>query len=65
MTAAVGHPTLRLVRVMIGGYELGSLEAGQWREVNVEDRQRVLAETKDQQNLAVARGKTDRQIRRR
>jgi 23S rRNA pseudouridine2457 synthase len=65
MTAAVGHPTLRLVRVMIGGYELGSLEAGQWREVNVEDRQRVLAGTKDQQNLAVARGKTDRQIRRR
>ena len=33
MTAAVGHPTLRLVRVRIGPYELGSLEPGCWREV--------------------------------
>ncbi len=31
MTAAVGHPTLRLVRVAIGPIELGSLQPGQWR----------------------------------
>lgn len=31
MTAAVGHPTLRLIRVRIGGLELGSLAPGQWR----------------------------------
>jgi 23S rRNA pseudouridine2457 synthase len=32
MTAAVGHPTLRLVRVGIGPLELGTLEPGEWRE---------------------------------
>jgi 23S rRNA pseudouridine2457 synthase len=33
MTAAVGFPTLRLVRVAIGPLELGGLGPGQWREV--------------------------------
>jgi 23S rRNA pseudouridine2457 synthase len=33
MTAAVGHPTLRLVRVGIGPLELGSLQPGEWREL--------------------------------
>lgn len=33
MTAAVGHPTVRLVRVAVGGLELGGLAAGAWREV--------------------------------
>ncbi len=32
MTAAVGYPTLRLVRHAIGSYTLGSLAPGQWRE---------------------------------
>jgi 23S rRNA pseudouridine2457 synthase len=31
MTAAVGHPTLRLIRVAIGPVELGGLAPGQWR----------------------------------
>ena len=31
MTAAVGLPTLRLVRVTIGSYPLGDLPPGQWR----------------------------------
>ncbi len=31
MTAAVGHPTLRLVRVRVGPYTLAGLEPGQWR----------------------------------
>jgi len=31
MTAAIGHPTLRLVRVRIGNLRLGVLPAGQWR----------------------------------
>ena len=30
MTAAVGHPTLRLVRVAIGPYSIEGLEPGQW-----------------------------------
>ncbi len=33
MTAAVGLPTLRLVRMRIGEWELGDLQPGQWREV--------------------------------
>jgi 23S rRNA pseudouridine2457 synthase len=33
MTAAVGHPTLRLVRIAIGPIELGALQPGQWREL--------------------------------
>ena len=33
MTAAVGLPTLRLVRVAIGDWSLGDLAPGQWREI--------------------------------
>ncbi len=32
MTAAVGHPTLRLVRVAMAGLALGGLAPGTWRE---------------------------------
>ncbi len=33
MTAAVGLPTLRLVRARIGAYALGGLRPGEWREM--------------------------------
>lgn len=33
MTAAIGHPTLRLLRVRIGNFWLGDLPSGQWREL--------------------------------
>ncbi|MEP7362488.1 MAG: pseudouridine synthase [Acidobacteriota bacterium] len=33
MTAAAGHPTLRLVRVRVGNWSLDGLEPGKWREV--------------------------------
>lgn len=33
MTAAVGFPTLRLIRWAIGGWTLAALQPGQWREV--------------------------------
>ncbi len=33
MTAAIGHPTLRLIRARIGDWSLGDLQPGQWREV--------------------------------
>jgi len=45
MTAAIGHPTLRLMRVRIGDLELGGLEAGRWRELGVEERRLVLGGT--------------------
>ena len=37
MTAAIGHPTLRLIRVRIGNYWLGELPAGQWRVLRVQE----------------------------
>lgn len=42
MTAALGHPTLRLVRVRIGGLRLGNLPGGKWKELNREEREMVL-----------------------
>jgi 23S rRNA pseudouridine2457 synthase len=38
MTAAVGHPTLRLIRIRIGRLELGDLTQGQWRELNDQEK---------------------------
>lgn len=37
MTAAVGFPTLRLVRHRIGPWNIGALEPGQWREASPGD----------------------------
>jgi 23S rRNA pseudouridine2457 synthase len=42
MTAAAGHPTLRLMRVAIGGLKLEQLSAGEWRMVTDEERSRLL-----------------------
>jgi 23S rRNA pseudouridine2457 synthase len=41
MTAAIGHPTLRLLRVQIGTLELDTLAAGMWRELAEEERMRL------------------------
>ena len=46
MTAAVGHPTLRLIRVRIGDLELGDLAAGSWRELGPAERRLVFAEAR-------------------
>ncbi|WP_438481757.1 pseudouridine synthase [Oleiharenicola lentus] len=43
MTAAIGHPTLRLVRVRTGNFSLGSLAPGKWRELNATERAAVFA----------------------
>jgi 23S rRNA pseudouridine2457 synthase len=43
MTAAVGHPTLRLVRVRIGDFESGGLDPGQWREVSPQERRQIFS----------------------
>jgi 23S rRNA pseudouridine2457 synthase len=46
MTAAVGHPTLRLMRVGIGKFELGELPTGKWKELSAVERALVLEEEK-------------------
>jgi len=43
MTASVGHPTLRLLRVKIGDFQLGVLAPGEWRELDVSERGLVMA----------------------
>ncbi|RME68976.1 MAG: pseudouridine synthase [Verrucomicrobia bacterium] len=43
MTAAIGHPTLRLVRIRIGQWQLAfaDLAPGEWRELGTADRERL------------------------
>ncbi|MEM7207738.1 MAG: pseudouridine synthase [Pseudomonadota bacterium] len=46
MTAAVGLPTLRLIRAQIGPWALGSLEPGQWRKADAHELDRFRANTR-------------------
>ncbi len=51
MTAAVGHPTLRLIRMAIGPIILGNLAPGQWRDLTkneLKDLRRSLGLTEKQ-----------------
>jgi 23S rRNA pseudouridine2605 synthase len=43
MGVAVGHEVIDLVRVAIGGLPLGDLAPGEWRELEAEDVERLLA----------------------
>ena len=44
MTAAVGYPTLRLIRTRIGRFELGGLPVGTWRALDEAEREKVLCQ---------------------
>ncbi|MEM8611983.1 MAG: pseudouridine synthase [Cyanobacteria bacterium P01_H01_bin.105] len=46
MTAAVGFPTLRLVRVNIGHLHLDHLHPGQWRYLSVDEQKKLSQLTK-------------------
>ena len=37
MTASINHPTLRLVRMQVGKYKLGTMTPGEWREIKKSD----------------------------
>ena len=43
MTAAIGYPTLRLIRVRIGEFSLGELAPGKWRELTANERAAVFS----------------------
>jgi 23S rRNA pseudouridine2457 synthase len=45
MTAAIGHPALRLLRVRIGNFWLGELPPGQWRSLTPEQCREATGET--------------------
>lgn len=42
MTAAIGHPTLRLMRVRVGNFWLGELRQGKWKTLSPEECESVL-----------------------
>jgi len=42
MTAAIGHPTLRLLRVRIGNFWLRELEQGKWKMLSEHELEEVL-----------------------
>ena len=43
MTSAMGHPTLRLIRVSIGQFGLGDLAGGLWKSLNAIEIQQTLS----------------------
>jgi 23S rRNA pseudouridine2457 synthase len=43
MTATIGHPTLRLIRMQIGKFCLADLAPGEWRELSEHQRALVFA----------------------
>jgi 23S rRNA pseudouridine2457 synthase len=43
MTAAIGFPTLRLIRVQIGQFPLQPLSGGEWKIIGPDERQLVFA----------------------
>lgn len=47
MTAAVGHPTLRLIRVQIGPIHLGDLLPGAWRDLGSRELDAVLGRSNE------------------
>lgn len=42
MTAAIGFPTLRLLRARIGRFPLEGLEPGSWKELNSRERRELM-----------------------
>ena len=46
MTAHVGFPTLRLIRVALGDYQLGDLASGESRELSLAEKQRLFKSLK-------------------
>jgi 23S rRNA pseudouridine2457 synthase len=46
MTAAVGYPTLRLVRIAIGSLRLGQLNPGEWRHLTPNELRNLKRETR-------------------
>jgi 23S rRNA pseudouridine2457 synthase len=45
MTAAIGHPTVRLIRVAIGRFQLADLAPGKWKVVDESDRRLLVSVT--------------------
>jgi 23S rRNA pseudouridine2457 synthase len=55
MTAAVDHPTLRLIRLAVGPWSVRGLEPGAWREVPRQEAERVLGKARLRTNARLPR----------
>jgi 23S rRNA pseudouridine2457 synthase len=58
MTAAVGHPTLRLIRVAIGPITLDDLQPGQWRELSHAEVEKLRKAKGDARPITHSHGST-------
>jgi 23S rRNA pseudouridine2457 synthase len=56
MTAAIGHPTLRLMRVRIGNFWLADLPSGQWKILSCGEYEEVLG-ANGPENRTMQKGK--------
>jgi 23S rRNA pseudouridine2457 synthase len=65
MTAAAGHPTLRLVRMAIGPLGLGDLQPGQWRDLTPDEVVALQGPAGIQAQPAAAAGPRPKPARRR
>jgi 23S rRNA pseudouridine2605 synthase len=45
LMSAIGHEVTRLLRVSFGGIELGTLQPGRWREIDLDEVQRAFSVT--------------------
>jgi len=64
MTAAIGHPTLRLLRVRIGTLELAELPEGAWRTLSESERSLVFSNQERKRNQGGQSPQSRRSIRR-
>ena len=66
MTAAVGYPTLRLIRTRIGPWALGDISPGEWREAKIPDNWRTIGNNEmDAQSNRSRRNRKRRPVSRR
>lgn len=59
MTAAVGFPTLRLARIRIGPWELGSLQPGQWQSLDLPEGEEL---PKPKKTVSRTRGRASKPL---
>ncbi len=55
MTAAVGYPTLRLIRVAVGDWKLGRLQPGEWRRMETPEKSKTTPARRVSKGKYVAR----------
>ena len=63
MTAAVGHPTLRLIRSKIGPWSLDGLAPGEWQEAKIADEWRTIPSHENDHEMDTPRHRSRRHRR--